>query len=248
MNTESQYRQYGAAALIVAALGICGLPEAKAQSEAKPQPQAQPQPQKKADTPASVRNGHFYAFGGFAALAADANSQLQNEKGSPANLIAGGGYGVAPNLAAEINVLLAGRKLDTPATVQAQLQGPYAPGTEKTSIGTFGIGATLKYVFVVDNFAPYFGGGFGLYTTTFHTRTDALGCSNDCSGTGPRITDHSTDIGVHAIAGADIHFTAKDILAVEVRYLKLKADLHDINLGKVDAGGTFVWMGYRRVF
>jgi len=240
MNTRTKRNHCGAAALIAAALCVCALPQA----------QAQPQPQKQPDTPASVRGGHFYAFGGFAALAAVTNSQLQNEKGSPVNLIAGGGYGVTPNLAAELNVLLAGRKLDTPATVQTQLaqQGLYAPGTEKTSMGTFGIGATLKYVFVVDNFAPYFGAGFGLYTTTFSTWTDALGCSNNCAGTGPRIRDHSTDIGVHAIAGADLHFTAKDILAVEIRYLKLKADLQDINLGKVDAGGTFVWMGYRRIF
>jgi len=35
---------------------------------------------------------------------------------------------------------------------------------------------------------------------------------------------------------------------VEIRYLKLKADLQDIGLGKVDSGGTFVWMGYRRIF
>jgi len=253
MSTQSQTTRYGATALIIAALCACGVPQAQAQSEPKPKPQAQaqppkqPQPKKEPDTPASVRGGSFYAFGGFAALAADTNGQLPNEKGSPVNLIAGGGYGVTPNLAAELNVLAAGRKLDTPAAVQAQL-GPYASGTEKTSMGIFGLGATLKYVFVVDNFAPYVGGGVGLYTTTYGTWTDAIGCSNNCAGTGPRVTDHSTDIGVHALAGADIHFTAKDILAVEVRYLKLKADLQDIGLGKVDSGGTFVWMGYRRIF
>jgi len=251
MNIQTKCNHTSAAALIIAALCACGLPQAQAQSEAKPQAQAQPpkqpQPKKEPDTPASVRGGSFYAFGGFAALAADTNSQLPNEKGSPVNLIAGGGYGVTPNLAAELNVLIAGRKLDTPPAVQQQL-GLYAPGTEKTSMGIFGLGATLKYVFVVDNFAPYFGGGVGLYTTTYGTWTDAVGCSNNCAGTGPRVTDHSTDIGVHAVAGADIHFTAKDILAVEIRYLKLKADLQDINLGKVDAGGTFVWMGYRRIF
>ena len=237
MNTQTT--RYGAAALIIAALGICGLPQAQAQTEAKPP--------KQTDTPASVRGGHFYAFGGFAALAADTNSQFQNEKGSPINLIAGGGYGVTPNLAAELNLLAAGRKLDTPAAVQAQL-GPYAGGTDKTSMGAFGIGATLKYIFLLDNFAPYLGGGFGLYTTTYLTRTDAIGCSNNCAGTGPRVSDRSTDIGVHALVGADIHFTAKNILAVELRYLKLKADLQDIGLGKVDSGGTFFWMGYRRIF
>jgi opacity protein-like surface antigen len=251
MNTPLQTIRYGAAALIIAALGVCSLPQAQAQTEAKPQPQAQPQkPQKAPDTPASVRGGHFYAFGGFAALAADTNSQFQNEKGSPVNLIAGGGYGVSPNLAVELNVLLAARKLDTPQAVQTQLGGPlaYAGGTDKTSMGAFGVGATLKYIFLLDNFAPYLGGGFGLYTTTYLTRTDAIGCSNNCAGTGPRVSDHSTDIGAHALVGADIHFSAKNILGIEIRYLKLKADLGDINLGKVDSGGTFFWMGYRRIF
>ena len=78
MNTESQYRQYGVAALIMAALGVCTLPQAQAQT----QPVAQPRP----DTAAS--STAFYAFGGFAALYAEENSQLQGEHGSPVNLIA----------------------------------------------------------------------------------------------------------------------------------------------------------------
>jgi len=73
MNTPFKTPRCRAAALVIAALGVCGLPQAQA-----------------ADTPASVRGGHFYAFGGGAALAADTNSQFQNEKGSPVNLIAGG--------------------------------------------------------------------------------------------------------------------------------------------------------------
>jgi outer membrane protein W len=233
MNIQSQTTRYGAAALIIAALGVCGLPQAQA-----------------ADTPASVRGGHFYAFGGFAALAADTNGQFQNEKGSPANLIFGGGYGVTPNLAVELALLFSGRKLDTPAQVQQQLGGPlaYAGGTDKTTMGAFGPSVALKYIFVTGDFAPYVGAGAGLYTTTFLTRTDAIGCSNNCSGTGPRVSDHSTDIGAHVLVGADIHFTPKNILAIDLRYLKLRADLSDINLGKVDSGGTFFWMGYRRIF
>lgn len=233
MNIQSQTTRYGAAALVIAALGVCGLPQAQAQ--------------KAADTPASVRGGHFYAFGGFAALAADTNGQFQNEKGSPANLIAGGGYGVTPNLAVELSLLFSGRKLDTPAPVQTQL-GPYAGGTDKTTMGAFGPSVALKYIFVADNFAPYVGAGVGVYTTTFLTRTDAIGCSNNCGGTGPRVSDHSTDIGFHALVGADVHFTPKNILGIDIRYLKLRADLSEINLGKVDSGGTFFWMGYRRIF
>ncbi len=252
MNTGSQYRQYGAAALIIAAvLGVLSAPDARAQAQAAPQPQAQPQaqPQKAPDKAASASGGSFYAFAGFAALAADENSQLTGEHGSPVNLIAGGGYKLSPGLAAELNLLVAFRELDTPATAQAQLpQGTYVPSTLKSSMTTSGIGATVKYSFAVDRLAPYFGGGFGLYSTRFVTTSEAPLCTNNCAATGPYITERSTDIGVHALAGVDFHFSPKDIFATEVRYLKLKADFGATVPGTVDAGGTFLWMGYRRIF
>ena len=247
MNAQSMNNHYGAAALIMAALGVCVLPEAQAQTEPRPVAQPQPQPQKQPDKTASGNGGKFYAFGGFAALAADKNSQLQGERGSPVNLIAGGGYRLTPNLAAELNVLLAFRALDTPPTAQPPA-GTFSPGTLDSSMETSGRGATIKYSFAVGRFAPYFGGGFGVYTTTFRTTSEAPGCVNNCAGTGPRIRERSTDIGVHALAGADYHFTAKNVLAGEIRYLKLRADFGAIVPGKVDAGGTFFWMGYRRIF
>ena len=98
-------------------------------------------------------------------MAAEKNSQLQGERGSAANLIAGGGYRLTPDLAVELNFLAAGRKLDTPPT--ATPAGTFTPGTLKSNIGTGGIGATVKYSFAVQRFAPYFGGGVGAYTTTF---------------------------------------------------------------------------------
>jgi hypothetical protein len=48
------------------------------------------------------------------------------------------------------------------------------------------------------------------------------------------------------LAGADYHFTAKDMVAAELRYLKLDTDFGDIVPGKVHVGGTFLWLGYRR--
>jgi len=243
MNTESRYRQYGAAALIIAAvLDVCGLSPAQAQTE--PQPVAQPRPQPRPQTAASSTG--FYAFGGFAALAAEKNSQLQGERGSPANLIAGGGYRLTPDLAVELNFLAAGRKLDTPPT--ATPAGTFAPGTLKSTMGTGGIAATVKYSFAVQRFAPYFGGGVGAYTTTFSTTSEATGCAQNCRDTGPRVEERSRDIGVHALAGADYYITARYVVAGEIRYLRLKADFGAIVPGKVDAGGAFLWLGFRRHF
>jgi len=244
MNAQSKRKHYGAAVLIAAALGVCGLPQAQAQTEPQPVAQARTQPKPQPETAAS---SGLYAFAGFAALAGDKNSQLQGERGSPVNLIAGGGYRLSPNLAAELNVLLAFRVLDTPTTAEPPA-GTFAPGTLDSSMGTGGIGATVKYSFAVDRFAPYFGGGVGVYATTFRTTSEAPGCVNNCAGTGPDVSARSTDVGVHALAGVDYHFTAKDVLAGELRYLKLRADFGAIVPGKVDAGGAFLWMGYRRNF
>jgi len=38
------------------------------------------------------------------------------------------------------------------------------------------------------------------------------------------------------------------VIAVEFRQLKLDANLDDIGLGNVKAGGSLLWLGYRRYF
>jgi hypothetical protein len=38
------------------------------------------------------------------------------------------------------------------------------------------------------------------------------------------------------------------VLAAEFRYLKLNANFDDIGLGNVKAGGSLLWLGYRRYF
>ena len=228
MNTQSMYKKYGAA-LIAVALGVCALPQARAQT----------------DTAAS--SSGFYAFGGFAKLFAEKNSQLTGERGSPVNLIAGGGYRLTPSLAVELNLLFALREADTPSTARPPA-GTYAAGTLESGMGTIGIGATVKYSFAVQRFAPYFGGGIGAYSTTFLTTSEAPGCTQNCDNTGPERSASSGDVGIHAVAGVDYHFTPKHVLSGEIRYLKLKTDFGAIVPGKVDAGGTFLWMGYRRNF
>jgi opacity protein-like surface antigen len=241
MNTASLSRQYGAAALIMATLGVCALPQTHAQTEPQPQPVAQLPLDVSKSPPA------FYVFAGFAALYADENSQLTGESGSPINLIAGGGYRFSPNLAAELNILFAFRTLDTPSTARPPA-GTYASGSLDSSIWTGGIAATLKYRFPAGRVAPYLGVGVGYYWSHFLTTSEATGCVNNCDDTGPRVEADSSDVGAHVVGGADYHFTAKDVLAVEIRYLKLKADFGAVVPGEMDLGGTFFWMGYRRYF
>jgi opacity protein-like surface antigen len=219
-----------AATAMLFALGLSSAPQALAQSD-----------------PASTPTGAFYAFAGLGAFFPRKSSQLSGERNSLANFIAGGGYRLAPNLSVEGNFLLEARKIDTPPGGQPPA-GTFAPGTLDSGIATLGLAATAKYSFDVGRFSPYFGGGLGAYRSAFVTTSESPGCTQNCSDTGPRVTRRSSDLGIHALAGADFHVTPKDRVMVELRYLGLRADFGDVVSGKINAGGTFLWLGYRRAF
>jgi len=188
--------------------------------------------------------GRFYAFGGFALLAPDSNDQLQGERGA-AGLIAGGGLRVSPLLSLELGVLGAGYRLDTPASVSVQIPA----GTNlRSHISTGGLNLAVKFHFTQDRVDPYFGAGVGIYTTNFRTTSEDPGCQRHCADTGPRVTSRSSDPGYHALVGVDYHVTEKNVVGVEFRQLWLDASFDDIGLGKVKAGGSLLWLGYRRYF
>lgn len=190
--------------------------------------------------------GRLYAFAGFAGLAHQQNNGL-TEKNSLANLMAGSGFRISPNLAVELAVVLSSHDLDTPPSATPPA-GTFAAGTQQSTMITVGLAATAKYNFTTDRLVPYAGGGIGVYTTYFDTTTEATGCVNNCGDTGPRISARSTDVGYHALVGADFHFTPKDMFSAEIRYLYIKADFGSILPGKTNVGGTFLWLGYRRGF
>lgn len=238
-----------AAFALASALGtLAGAARAQTPEPAVPQPVPQ-----KATPPAAAAAmeppGKFYAFGGGAAFTPEKNSGLQNERGNLLNFMIGAGYRTSPNLAVELALLFDNRQLDTPLVVQNQLPPlSYQPGTLKSYMFTSGFAASAKYSFTAEGLTPYLGGGLGYYATRFQTTSEALGCSNNCSNTGPRISAHSNGIGYHAFVGADFNITRKDIVAAEIRYLKLDADFGSVLNETVNAGGTLFWVGYRRVF
>jgi outer membrane protein W len=217
---------------IALALGVSAIPNVLAQT---------PDPAKQSAGP-----GTFYAFAGFAALDPQKNSGL-NDKGSYANFMAGGGVRTSPNLAVELAFVLSAHDVDTPASATPPA-GTFQAGTQDSSMGTAGLAATVKYNFTTGRFVPYAGGGVGFYSTRFSTTTEATGCVNNCNNNGPRVSAHSNDVGYHLLLGGDFYITPKDIVGAEVRYLKLDAEFGDVVPGKTHAGGTFLWLGYRRGF
>ena len=243
-----------AAALALASvLGALAAGAARAQA---PEPSAPPPVPPRA-APASAAApaaaaespGRFYAFAGFAAFAPQKNSGLQNERGSLTNGIFGGGYRISPSLAAELDYLFDYHRLDTPSSTQAQFAtGSFQPGTLKSHLSTSGLAATAKFSFAADRLEPYAGGGIGVYSTRFLTTSEAPGCVNNCSDTGPRVSERSTNVGYHALVGADFRVTRKDRFSAEMRYLYLKADFGSILPNKINVGGWFLWMGYRHAF
>lgn len=231
-----------AAALTLAcALGALGARAVQAQA---PVPSAPPTAAVLAT--ATEDPGKFYAFGGFAAFGPEKNSGLQNERGSLLNFIVGAGYRAWPDWVVELSYLFDNRRLDTP--LSAQPTGAFQAGTAKSYMFTSGFAASAKYSFGTGRLVPYVGGGMGVYRTRFLTTSEAPSCTNNCSDTGPRVTGRSTDLGYHAMAGADYSITAKDRISAELRYLKLDADFGSILPGKVSAGGMFLWVGYRHAF
>src|SRR6267143_3905243 len=190
--------------------------------------------------------GPFYAFGGFALFGPDSNDQLRGERGG-GGLSAGGGFRFSRLLSFELGVLGAGYRLDTPPSA-APAAGTFKDGTLRTNLGTGGLNLAVKIHFALDRVEPYFGAGVGRYTTSFRTTSEASTCLQHCADTGPRVNSRSRDTGYHAVIGADYHLRAKDVIAVEFRQLKLDANFDDIGLGKVKAGGSLLWLGYRRYF
>ncbi len=197
--------------------------------------------------PAPAGPGSIYASVGFTGFGPQKNSALRNERGTLGNLIAGAGYRAWPDWALELNGLFFSRDLDTPASAQPA-PGTFRAGTQKSYTSTLGLAATAKYAFSSGRVVPYAGGGLGAYASSFVTTTEDSGCTRRCYGTGPRISTHSTDLGYHALAGVDFHATPKNVFSAEIRYLYLKADFAPIAPDKMNVGGVFLWIGYRRGF
>lgn len=191
--------------------------------------------------------GKFYAYGGLAPFNPDTNPQLSHQHGDLANLIAGAGYRVSMVLSLQIDYLSAGQKLNTPPTA-APAAGTFVPGSLKTSIDTEGLALGARFNFAVGRFEPYFGGGVGEYSARIRTTSDSPTCTSFCRGSGPRTSRRSHQIGYHGFVGADYHFTQKDAMGLEFRQVKTEANFDELVPGKVDAGGSFLWMGYRRYF
>src|SRR5882672_3208721 len=205
-------------------------------------------PQAAAQTagPDSPDVGRFHAFGGLALFGPATNDQLQGERGE-AGVIGGGGFRFSPLVSFELGILGASRRLDTPAA-STPAAGTFKDGSLKTNMGSGGLNLAVKFHFKVDRIEPYLGVGVGRYTTNFRTTSEASTCVQNCADTGPRVTSRSRDTGYHAVIGADYHLRAKDVLAAEFRYLKLDASFEDIVPGKLKAGGSLLWFGYRRYF
>src|SRR5258708_23790733 len=225
MNGRFRGKCRGAAATLLA-LGMPTAPHAAAQPVGSPDV------------------GRFYGFGGFALFAPDSNDQLQGERGA-GGLIAGGGFRMSPLLSLELGVLGAGYRLDTPASVSAQIP---AGTTLRSSISTGGLTLSVKFHFTQDRVDPYFGAGVGIYTTDFRTTSETPGCQHHCADTGPRVTSRSSDPGYHALVGVDYHMTEKNVVGVEFRQLWLDANFDDIGLGELKPRGSLLWLGYRRYF
>jgi len=245
-SSRRRAARFAALTGVAIAFGLSGAPEALAQAA---DTAAKPAPSAPAAAPAKKPEAlsRYYGFVGLAAFKPQKNDQLQNDTDLTfANGMLGGGYRITPDTALEVAFLFTTHKLDTPLSAAPPL-GTFQPGTLKSNMFTSGLAATLKFGFTVDTLSPYAGGGFGLYSTRFLTTSEAPGCTQNCTDTGPRVSERSNAFGYHAVVGADFHITRKDMVGAELRYLWLDQDFGTVLPGSTHAGGALFWLGYRRV-
>lgn len=210
-------------AIAVAALASLWGPESPAQTEAGVQ----------------ERIGGTYMHVGAGAFNPDFDSQLRNQSG-PYALTVGGGRRQSRIFAWEIEVISSYQRFDTPASLSPPVFGSTSG---RSTLDTNGLAGTAKFIYPHGSVEPYVGAGIGVYDTT-------LTVTGQQSGLQVSFERRSIDPGLHAVAGADFHLSARTSLVLEYRKIWLDADFGSGTglTGTVKAGGNMLLAAYRRRF
>lgn len=183
---------------------------------------------------APERSGNYYWYLGGGGYRPDSNAQLSNQEGRFG--IAGGlGYRYSSGLAWEADFLDGFQKLDTPATILPAGYGTTLQGTvdQQATLSTLGVAATARFIYPLGRLEPYAGGGVGWYDIE-------LRATGQQQGIPMEFISHASGPGWHVLAGADYHLSNRTSLGVEFRLRKIRVDMDNIALGRVEVGGSFV--------
>lgn len=175
---------------------------------------------------APERVGRWYLSGGLGGFAEESNSQLANQDGDVGFTVSGG-YRLSPNIALEVDALLAHQDFDTPTTIPAPFTGSV---DSRADLYSTGLGVLVKFILPLNRVELYAGVGLGAYVSTLRVEGTVLGGS-------AVVEDDDTDIGYQALVGADFFVSRYVSLGLEYRRLKLDANFGALIPGNVDMGG-----------
>ncbi len=177
----------------------------------------------------SGRIGKPYWYAGAGKFNPDGNAQLGDQEGK-FDLLVGGGYRASANFSWELDLLLGHQNVDTPASIVPSIFGTVDP---RSSLDTTGVAGTVKYVYPLGRLEPYAGGGIGIYTVRFRATGQQFGFPGE-------LTRDATTLGLHLVAGADFYVTDSTALGIELRKVRVRANLGDVIPGEIDAGGSCI--------
>lgn len=175
---------------------------------------------------APERVGRWYLSGGLGGFSEESNSQLANQDGDFGFSVSGG-YRLTPYIALEVDALLAHQDFDTPTTIPAPFMGSV---DSRADLYSNGIGVLVKFILPLNRVELYAGVGLGAYVSTLRVEGTVLGAP-------AVVEDDDTDIGYHALVGADFFVSRHVSLGLEYRRLKLDASFGALIPGNVDTGG-----------
>jgi opacity protein-like surface antigen len=211
-------------ASIVAVLCIAG-----GAAAAEPAPTAAPD-----RVPDLTGRHYFFVSGGW--FNPHENPQFRDPNGHYGFAL-GFGSRHSRHFAWEIEFFADHQRVDRPFTPPPTL---FATSSGRASIETLGLAGNIRLLYPLGRFEPYVGAGIGLYHTELKIDQGFLAGSVTRSDTGP---------GVQLLAGVEHVFgEGGNVVGLQYRRLKLDASLGPEIVGKVDAGGDFVFIMFRRHF
>jgi opacity protein-like surface antigen len=196
---------------------------------------AEPEPPAVPDRVPDLTGRHyFYVSGGF--FDPKENPQLRDPNGHYGFAL-GFGSRHSRHFAWEIEFFADHQRVDRPFTPPPAL---FATPSGRTSIETLGLAGNIRLLYPLGRFEPYVGAGIGLYRTELEIEQGILAGSVTRSDTGP---------GVQFLAGVEYVFgEGGGSLGLQYRRLNLDASLGPEIAGKVNVGGDFVFVMFRRHF
>lgn len=188
--------------------------------------------------PVPDRMGWNYIHFSAGSFSPDSNAQLPNANGHY-GLALGFGSRYSRHVAWEVEFFNSDQAVDTPSIPI----GFFTVLDQRADISTVGLAGNVRFIYPLGRFEPYVGGGIGFYRTEMEISGSTFGLPGS-------LKKNDNGFGLQLLAGMEYYFgqRTQHSLGVQYRTLSLDADFGPEVAGKVNVGGDFWFLTYRRSF